>query len=999
MLARILGWLFLSFWLALPATAQYVDNVNTVAGPGEYAIRVNFQPVTVPTPVGTVYYTATCGSASASGFSPPIMVNTGGTPGTFTCTVSAVDNYPSAPANSYSGTSSNSVTLPFVDATPPTLISGPSIAPYATYADLSVAYNVAVKLYQLVVPAGGASPTPSQIENPATYTAGPAYYPANYYAAPASAVSTIPTANTLSPGTAYTLHLLAKKYTGTGYLVSSANFTTTGSATPFVFNPVSNATPGAEVISDPATWDSASATLSISDGEYSINGGPFTASSGTVNQGDSVRIKVIAATDCNGSRTATVTAAAKSANFVVSSQNLPSCAACLSVVEDTDLFTFCQTKMTAGETCTAESPQRSGSVGGLQTEKRIFCRSASGGSTSGRATWSNYSDQADVLVNGSVTTSFDWSSSDGGTSYAMQSFKLDGSLTTVIAGITHGVVYNQLLGTLTTPPLHPSYTVGATTFNSGIVTISGTVYANIGTDWTYWPPLPKAFTRSLPVNLDNATSTETPAAPTPGTDLPPAPPPTGSIEVPNVNTGGTDIQPVTNTNQVFSQPGTGVIVNNYIVEVVTGQTLVVSPTATPGAAVRIVTAAPVVVETGGSRVTVQATGTSQPVFQVATIDGAPALVPTAGDFSMTAAAGGATLPLAGGSAGSAVLQAQDGGTRIDASIGVGANSPLMAAVTSGTVQFHQTTRSRATPTNVTVHAGEAMNVDRTTGALDTLRFGTLKQNSGQPGDYIANIPFGDSTLTVPIVSGTVQRFGDTLNLVVARAIASHVGLDPTRVTGLSQDTASGVITLTTTVGNYRYLPVGSVQIDLEQLLRAVSAADIAANLERVVAEGLLFAIAPATSTQDLQTALRQIDPTATVKIASDGIARVKVNNYDYAVQPAPQLTQASPGAASLIETNGSLALRDTAGNVQTLYAAFAELDNVKSTFQGSDTNFAIANNRDGTYRATYGGTAYTLKPVLRVVWPFPARTEAWWQDADKLFVRYPNGQAQEFAVQ
>lgn len=992
MLARISGCLLLMFGFASAVLAQMAPSVTASAGPGLYQIQLSWSGGMSP-------YSATCYTnpdypttqSGIMGYSISLFPSTVG--GAYTCKV----------IDAYGYTGLVTVVLPYdPDPISPTLLSGPSVVPYETHADISFAYNVAVKVYQLVIPTGGVPPTQSQIEDPATYTAGPAYYPASYYPASASTVSTIPTIGTLTPSSAYTLYLVAKKYTGSGYLISSANFTTTGSVTPFVFDPVSNAALGTAVTSNPAVWHNSSAGISISGGEYSVNGGAFTAASGTLKYGDSVRIKVVAPTGCVGSSMATVTAGANSANFVVTSVDWPSCVACQSVVDDADLFAFCQASLAAGDTCSVESPQRTGLVSGQQTEKRIFCRSSTGGSASGRATWTDYSDQVDVLTNGSVVTSSTWAPADGGASYVMESFKMNGCLSMLIAGATYDVTYDQLFGTLSAPVVYPSHTVGSAAFDGGAVTINGNPYADIGVDWAFWPPLPRAFVASLSVNLGNTGGTvgagSSPSS-SAGVDIQPSPPPTGPIDVPSVDTGGTDIQPVTDTSQIFVQPGAGVIVNNYIAEIVTGQTVVVSPTATTGAVVRIITAAPVIVESGGSRVIVQATGTSQPVFQVAIIGGTPTLVPVAGSFSMTSESGGATLPLAGGSEGSAVLQAQGSGTRIDASIGVGAGTPLVAAVSSGQVQFQRTTRTRATPATVTLYAGEALSVDRTAGTLDTLRFGSLDQNSGRPGDYIANIPLSDGALSVPIISGAVQRFSDALNLVVGRAIARQVGLDPARVTGLSQDAFSGIITLTTTTGSYRYLPVGSIQIDLDKLLRAISAADIAANLEQVVAEGLRFAVAPATSTQDLQTALRQIDPEATVRIAADGIARVKVNNYDYAVQPAPLLTRGAPGAASLTEANGSLTLRDAAGNIQTLYAAFAELDNVKSTFKASDANFAIANNRDGTYRATYGGTAYTLKPVLRVVWPFPARTDAWWEDAGKLFVRYPSGQAQEFSLQ
>lgn len=486
----------------------------------------------------------------------------------------------------------------------------------------------------------------------------------------------------------------------------------------------------------------------------------------------------------------------------------------------------------------------------------------------------------------------------------------------------------------------------------------------------------------------------------PGTDLPPPPAPTGPISLPNVDTAGSAVQPVTAVTQVLSANTGNVSINHYVVEVTGTTTLTMATTALEGAAVRLATTQPVTLVSGASTVTLQASGASQPVFQVATVEGTRTLVPVAGEFGMTATAAGATLPLVGGSAGSAVLQAASGGARIEASVGSGTDARLTAALTSGQAEFRHATRSRAVPATLTVYAGEALAAARDDGGLESLRLGSLKQNAGLPGDYLGGIALAADGLNVPIVTGTAGRFSDALNLVVGRALASLAGIAAASVTGLTQDAATGVLTLATTAGSFRYLPVGELQIDLERL-RALSAADIAANLELVVAEGLRFAVAPATSTDDLAAALRDIDPQAALTVAADGVVRVKLNNYDYALQPSPTVTgtNLTPGAASLTEeSNGTLRLRDSAGRVQTLYGAFADLGAVKSAFTPSDANFSIANQRNGTYRATFSGTSYTLSPALRVIWPWPARTENWWQDGNRLFVRYPSGMAQEFAV-
>lgn len=221
---------------------------------------------------------------------------------------------------------------------------------------------------------------------------------------------------------------------------------------------------------------------------------------------------------------------------------------------------------------------------------------------------------------------------------------------------------------------------------------------------------------------------------------------------------------------------------------------------------------------------------------------------------------------------------------------------------------------------------------------------------------------------------------------------------------LSQDETSGVISLVTSQGRYRFLPIGALGIDAAALTRgrATTTADTAANLTAVVAEGLAFAVAPATSYEDLAALLRQIDPAATLEILADGAVEAAFSGARFSAQPASLVEPGGTPGPAFDMVEGQVVLRDGAGNRQTLYPAFANTDYLVSTFAAALPGLAVANTGAGLYAASQSGASYALSPDIVLAAPPAAQAgNQWWIDSasGKFFIRYGNGFCQAFGVQ
>ena len=477
--------------------------------------------------------------------------------------------------------------------------------------------------------------------------------------------------------------------------------------------------------------------------------------------------------------------------------------------------------------------------------------------------------------------------------------------------------------------------------------------------------------------------------------------------------GTRSFTPVTTVTQVFTNAGTSATVTDGIIQVLSTPTtpLQLSGTALTNAVVSIPPAVPVPVVFGTN--TVDLVGqTSGTALQIVNIGGNPGLVTISGSTSLTAAGSGTVIPVVGGSGGYATVQTTTTNTSLVTGPSVTAGGGQVLAVSGGgSVLYNNVLTGRssrasgALPTSFSVFPGEAVLADEA-GAAAQVRLGSFAQDGSQAGDYIVNVPNAASTLNVPLVTGASQRFGNDWVALVGQAIAGQLGLGT--YVSLTQDASSGVLTLTTGNGVYRFLPVGSLALAATALnggSRAVSVGAIAANLTAILDNSLSFAVAPATAYADLKTALKSISSGATLEVLGDGVIKAGLLGTDYIAQPASAAVQGAvtAGVCPGFDTVGNqLALCDATGKRQVLYAAFADTDTLRSTFAAILPGLTVGNTgADGLYSTTFSGATYTLTPDFTLTTP-PANQAGnlWWSDpaTGKIYVRYPSGTAQGFGL-
>lgn len=461
--------------------------------------------------------------------------------------------------------------------------------------------------------------------------------------------------------------------------------------------------------------------------------------------------------------------------------------------------------------------------------------------------------------------------------------------------------------------------------------------------------------------------------------------------------------PVTAPSQIFSNPQTATVADG-VVRIATAPTtaLQLASAAPQNALVALDTATAIPVASGSATLN-YTRGTESTLLQVRTIDGKLALAPVSGHVTIAAPSAGSSIPVTGDTGGSASLTTATADTQVVA--GPDENRNVVVAVSSGgKVSYTSVSTSRSLPTSFDVYPGEAVIAD-SAGAAGQIRLGSFAQDGFSTGDLIATKPtYAASTLKVPYVTGSSTRFNADWATLVGQAIATRQNLGSYQ--SLTQDGSTGVLTLTTSSGTYRYLPVGNLAIADSAIntTRAVSVADIAANLTQILDQSLSFAVAPATAYSDLLTALSGVSPSARLEVLGDGVVMASLDGTDFIAQPAAQVTSgASSGCPGFVTENNQLALCDSTGKRQVLNAAFADTDSLRSTFRAdlSQPALSVTNNGgNGTYAAQVGSASYTLTPELTL--SIPPSTQAgklWWMDGSgKIFIRYPNGTAQGFGL-
>lgn len=103
---------------------------------------------------------------------------------------------------------------------------------------------------------------------------------------------------------------------------TSATFTVTTIPFTFAFTPQIGVTPSTNIVSNTITYSGPSEAISITGGQYSINGGGFTTAPGTVNNGDTVVVEVMSSSSNNVSTSCTLTIGGVSEAFTVTTYSL-----------------------------------------------------------------------------------------------------------------------------------------------------------------------------------------------------------------------------------------------------------------------------------------------------------------------------------------------------------------------------------------------------------------------------------------------------------------------------------------------------------------------------------------------------------------------------------------------------------------------------------------------------------------------------------------------------
>jgi hypothetical protein len=463
---------------------------------------------------------------------------------------------------------------------------------------------------------------------------------------------------------------------------------------------------------------------------------------------------------------------------------------------------------------------------------------------------------------------------------------------------------------------------------------------------------------------------------------------------------------VTATTEVFANAGTAASVVDGVIRVTTPPTtpLQLTTGATLNAVVALDTTGQIPVLSGTNVINI-AGQTADTTMQVVNVGGTPALVPISGSVGISAPQGNTIIPVTGSGTGSASVLTSAPNTSVVAGPSATTSGNFVVSVSSGgAVTYSATSRGRAVPASFSVYPGEAVLADEA-GTAGQVRLGSFAQDGSQAGDFIANLPNAAGSLSVPLVSGASQRFNNTdWATLVGQAIASKLGLGT--FVSLSQDAASGVMTLVTASGTYRFLPVGSLALADAALnggSRAVSVAAIAANLTAILDSSLSFAVAPATAYADLKTALQNIG--GSLEILGDGVLRASLQGTDYIAQPASATVEGTvtAGVCPGFDTvDNQLALCDSSGKRQLLHAAFADTDTLVSTFTAVLGSLSVSNTgADGLYSTTFSGSTFSLAPDITLSSP-PADQagKLWWVDASgKVYIRYPSGAAQGFSLQ
>lgn len=465
----------------------------------------------------------------------------------------------------------------------------------------------------------------------------------------------------------------------------------------------------------------------------------------------------------------------------------------------------------------------------------------------------------------------------------------------------------------------------------------------------------------------------------------------GTATVPFVATT-LKITPVTSLTQVFTTAPTGAQIVDGKVVFSTPAAVTLQSTLPAGAIVE--TVAGTALSTSGGRMTfTDSSGGSSLTF--ATVGTTTAPLVASGTFNVQSTSSGNVIPVGGGTNIGAITT-----TTTQDSLTLNRGSTQTSAfVQSGVVNI----QSSGSTSSTGVYGGETAEVTNR-GSLNRVRIGSLSGDQNLPGDpvTVSNVT---TDSTIPNLSGNLARLGNTASLVdvIRNALNTQFGTTTGQVT---YDETNKIVTYTVNGKVYRFIPIGvpTIQIggSIASRFAATNPASSASGSFSLASNGIQVTLASTLGYfNDLNQALKALDPNAKTRIRSSGALQLTINGADYLAIPGSNAlgggTIETPGFQ--LDSKGYFAFKDSTGAVQSLYPIFADTSAADQTVKALDPTGSVTDNGNGTATMVLQGASYILKPgYLLISLPAAHTSDLWWQDGATLYLRFPDSTAQGFTL-
>lgn len=505
-------------------------------------------------------------------------------------------------------------------------------------------------------------------------------------------------------------------------------------------------------------------------------------------------------------------------------------------------------------------------------------------------------------------------------------------------------------------------------------------------------------TNSLGYGNYSALSAEiTPTAPPydPGPYVPPLPPPPVPIPTPSG-----DSTPISNPGELVTNPDANITITSdngaAIISAPPTDPYILSPKAPENALVMLPTNQPVGITSGGTTLTyTDKQGGAQLV--VRTVNGQPQLEVAKGVVAISSGTPGSVIPVISvdlKSVGTVTTT-----TNADSVVVVKTDKSALVFVETGKVDYQGAGQGAS---GVSVYNGENAKLNNASGQLNQIVLGSLDGQKQVPGDPLPPQPGYAPDTLVPNLAGNLPRFDNALSLldILRDAIQEVLGDTSGQI---SYDKTSGVVTYILGNQGYRLIPLGEVQVLLNQL-GAANVTSTAGGAYSLASRGIQMSLSSAVGYfSDLQQAVRELDAKGEITLKPSGVLEMTVGGNRYAGIPGMAASlPAQPTPLPGFETgSGGLAVfRDHLGVVQTLYPAFMDVDSVAAALRSVDPAVSVTNNGNGTLTVRISGQTYLFLPEYQVTAaPASHPSEAWWQDGGVIYIRNSDNSVQGFRLQ